>query len=107
MRAPARTPRVLMVPENHRRTAPSRLPFSLAAARARKASAAFKVFDAQTRAEILRKHLASLEADNWVEDRRGGDEDDEDYIQQASSGDGAAPALHPSPSMLHGAGRPP
>ena len=82
----------------HLRLAAPSCPLSLAAARARKASAAFKVFDAHTRAEILRKHLASLEADNWVEDRRGGDEDDDDYIQQASSGDGGTPPFRPSPS---------
>ena len=61
-------------------------------ARKRTASAGFKVFNAETRAEILRKKLKSLEADNWVEDRPKDDDNDSDY-HHASSGDGATATL--------------
>ena len=52
----------------------------------RTSTAKVRVFDAATRAEIQRKKLAALEADNWVEDRPK-DDDDDDY-QDADSGDG-------------------
>ena len=68
-------------------------PARLRTARKRTASAGFKVFNAETRAEILRKKLKSLEADNWVEERTTADDDDEEYIHQASDGDGACPTL--------------
>lgn len=56
------------------------------AGRVRTSSAKVRIFDAATRAEIQRKKLAALEADNWVEDRPK-DDDDDDY-QDADSGDG-------------------
>ena len=69
------------------------------AARNRQLSSKVKVFDEHTRAEIKRKRLASLEADNWVEDRRrDDDEDDDEYIQEASSGDGQR--AHATPMHL-------
>ena len=58
----------------------------------RTTSAKVRVFDAATRAEIQRKKLAALEADNWVEDRPKDDDNDRDY-HHASSGDGATATL--------------
>jgi hypothetical protein len=58
----------------------------------RTTSARVRVFDAATRAEIQRKKLAALEADNWVEDRPKDDDNDSDY-HHASSGDGAPATL--------------
>ena len=61
----------------------------------RTSSAKVRVFDAATRAEIQRKKLAALEADNWVEDRPK-DDDDDDY-QDADSGDGVTATLPGAP----------
>ena len=60
--------------------------------RTRKATAKVRVFDDHMRAEIKRKRLESLEADNWHEERRKDEEDeDEDYnpLDDDASGDGA------------------
>ena len=59
--------------------------------RTRKASAKVRVFEQHMRDEIKRKRLASLEQDNWHEERRTVDEDeDEDYVplDDDESGDG-------------------
>ena len=48
--------------------------------RTRKLSSRVRVFDEHTRAEITRKKLDALEKDNWLEDKRKGeDDDDEEY----------------------------
>ena len=62
------------------------------AGRQRTATAKVRVFDAATRAEIQRKKLAALEADNWVEERPREDDDDDEYID-ADSCDGDALTL--------------
>ena len=63
------------------------------AGRQRTSTAKVRVFDAATRAEIQRKKLAALEADNWVEDRPKDDDDDDEYnpLADADSGDGDSP----------------
>merc|ERR1712008_403057 len=60
--------------------------------RQRTSTAKVRVFDAATRAEIQRKKLAALEADNWVEERPKDDDDDDEYnpLADADSGDEVA-----------------
>jgi len=59
--------------------------------RTRKISERMRVFDEDTRREITRRRLESLEKDNWQEERRKEeDEDEEEYVLSASSGDEVA-----------------
>ena len=61
--------------------------------RTRKLSSRVRVFDEHTRAEITRKKLDALEKDNWLEDKRKGeDDDDEEYdpLRDAGSDDEVA-----------------
>ena len=63
--------------------------------RTRKLSSRVRVFDEHTRAEITRKKLDALEKDNWLEDKRKGEDDDaEEYdpLRDAGSDDEVAVA---------------
>ena len=60
--------------------------------RQRTGTSKVRVFDENTRKEIKRKRLDSLEADNWQEERqREVDDEDDDYnpLDDGDSGDGA------------------
>ena len=49
--------------------------------RAKKSTDKVRIFDANTRAEIRKKKLDALEADNWHEEKpRAEEEDDEEYM---------------------------
>lgn len=63
----------------------------------RQRKSTIRVFDDHVRAEIKRKRLESLEADNWHEDKRQAEEEeDDDYnpLDDASSGDGISASRH-------------